>query len=215
MKTIRLPANSEFISFDKDVGRLISIAEYPDEAMLSARMLHDWRIGESLLNAVRQGRLRVRDCQTRFPLRPDAPSVDVLLSLVSVNDFREFVADLGYEIKVVEAEKKVNQTTKESPAPSNISEALILSEEAEIAEGTSTTEPPEARQDRRLFRLRELGANFVPHGEGWRVSGRRGALADLIKEEKAAGRPMSDKTDIRKDLKAAAEREREGKLLAV
>lgn len=100
MKTIRLPANCEFVSFDTDVGRLISIAEYPDNGMLDARMKHDWRIGASLLDAVREGRLRVRDYQTRFPLKPDAPSVAVLPSLVSVNDFREFVADLGYSVQV-------------------------------------------------------------------------------------------------------------------
>ncbi len=98
MKTIRLLANSEFIRFDKDIGRLLAIAEYPDESMLDERMKHDLRIGASLLDAVRQGRLRVRDCQTRFPLNPDAPSVDVLPSLVSVNDFREFVAELGYVV---------------------------------------------------------------------------------------------------------------------
>ena len=68
--------------------------------MLDARMKHDWRIGASLLDAVREGRLRVRDYQTRFPLKPDAPSVAVLPSLVSVNDLREFVADLGYSVQV-------------------------------------------------------------------------------------------------------------------
>ena len=100
MKNIQLPADTEFVRFDPDVGRLLAIAEYPDESMLPERMKHDWRIGTSLLSAVRQGHLRVRDCQTRFPLEPDAPSVDVLLSLVSVGDFREFVADLGYDVHV-------------------------------------------------------------------------------------------------------------------
>lgn len=73
------------------------------------------------------------------------------------------------------------------------------------------TERPEVRQARRLSRLRELGAGFIPYGAGWRVDGTRGALARLEREEREAGRPMSDKSDIRKDLQAAVEREREGK----
>lgn len=113
MKTIRLPAGCDFVRFDTDVGRLISIAEYPDETMLDARMKHDWRIGAALLDAVKQGRLCVRDCQTRFPLKPDAPSLDVLSSLVSVNDLREFVADLGYDVQVEhETEISVPQQQK-------------------------------------------------------------------------------------------------------
>lgn len=100
MKNIRLPADTGFVRFDPDVGRLLATAEYPDESMLLERMRHDWRVGESLLNAVRQGRLRVRDYQTRFPLTSEAPSVEILTSLVSVNDLREFVTDLGYDVQV-------------------------------------------------------------------------------------------------------------------
>ena len=105
MKTILLPNDSEFIPFDnpRGVGYWMAIAEFPDESMLNKRMQHDWRLGSCLLDAVREGRLRVRDCQTRFPLKPDAPSVAVLSSLVSVEDFREFVADLGYSVRVEHA----------------------------------------------------------------------------------------------------------------
>lgn len=99
-----------------DIGRLLAIAEYPDESMLTERMKHDWRIGASLLDAVRQGRLCVRDCRTRFPLKPDAPSVDVLPSLVSVNDFREFVAELGYAVQVGDVSE--GSTSQDVPAPS-------------------------------------------------------------------------------------------------
>lgn len=78
------------------------------------------------------------------------------------------------------------------------------------------TETAKSRQDRRLLRLRELGGDYVCRGS-WQTdrNSKRGALTALIKEEQAAGHPMSDKTDIRKDLEAAAKREREGKLLAV
>lgn len=74
----------------------------------------------------------------------------------------------------------------------------------------SQAEDARARQERRRQRLIELGASFVPHGEGWRVKGSRGALAKLEREERAAGRPMSDKSDLRRDLQAAYERARQG-----
>lgn len=68
-------------------------------------------------------------------------------------------------------------------------------------------EAAEARQDRRLLELRSMGADFVPHGKGWRVTGKRGALAALVKRE--AGQPMDTKDGVRKDLQRAVQRERE------
>ncbi len=133
MKTIVLPAGCEFISFDghQGLGWHIAEAEFPDQSLLDARMRHDWRIGGSLLNAVRQGRLRVRDCQTRFALKPDAPSVDVLPSLVSVNDFREFVAELGYAVQVGDlSEESVSQdvpaSSERSLAPATEAEPDVI-----------------------------------------------------------------------------------------
>lgn len=64
-------------------------------------------------------------------------------------------------------------------------------------------EPPRVRQWRRLVRLRELGGDMAQHGDGWRTTGRHGSLAELVREEQAAGRPMSDKTNVRGDLAAA------------
>lgn len=78
------------------------------------------------------------------------------------------------------------------------------------ARGSEKSEAVEDRQRRRSARLRELGATFKPYGEGWRTDGGRGALATLVSEEKAAGRPKNDKSDIRRDLQAAFERERQG-----
>lgn len=68
-------------------------------------------------------------------------------------------------------------------------------------------EAAEARQDRRLLELRSMGADFVPHGDGWRVTRKRGALAALVERE--AGRPMGTKDGVRKDLQRAVQRERE------
>lgn len=68
----------------------------------------------------------------------------------------------------------------------------------------ATSEPPAQRRQRRLARLRQLGGHMRRAGDGWQVTGRRGALAALVREEAAAGRPMADKTDVRADLAAAA-----------
>ena len=78
----------------------MAAAEFPDENMLHARMKHDWALGVGLIEAVRAGRLCVSDHRTRLPLRPDAPSVDVLSGLVSVSNLRKFVADLGYQLQI-------------------------------------------------------------------------------------------------------------------
>lgn len=55
-------------------------------------------------------------------------------------------------------------------------------------------EMPAERRARRLARLRELGGDFEVAGTGCRTTGDRGALARLVSEEQAAGRPMSDKS---------------------
>lgn len=69
-------------------------------------------------------------------------------------------------------------------------------------------ETVQVRQDRRLSDLRRRGANIVRHGKGWRMSGVRGALADLVLAEQADRRPRSrSHGEVKRDLQAAAERE--------
>ena len=70
-------------------------------------------------------------------------------------------------------------------------------------------ETPEQRRDRRLKRLHSLGGNMKTAGTGWHTVP-RGTLARLVAEEKAAGHPMSDRSDVRRDLIAATERMRSG-----
>ena len=70
-------------------------------------------------------------------------------------------------------------------------------------------EIPEQRQDRRLKRLRLLGGQIKRAGTGWHMHP-RGVLTKLVNEEKAAGHPMSDRSDVRRDLIAATERVRAG-----
>lgn len=69
---------------------------------------------------------------------------------------------------------------------------------------SASTEDPNERRRRRLARLRELGGDMRRSGEGaWQMTVVRGALAALVREEAAAGRPMADKSDVRADLAAA------------
>ncbi len=72
-------------------------------------------------------------------------------------------------------------------------------------------EGPKARQDRRLKRLRELGDDMREIDGSWQTTSRSGALAALEREERERGSPMSDKTDIRKELAVAAQRELDAK----
>lgn len=73
---------------------------------------------------------------------------------------------------------------------------------------TKGGEDAAGRQRRRLARLRELGGDMRRAGAVWQCSGRRGALAELVREEAAAGRPRADKSDVRRDLIAAMEAHR-------
>lgn len=80
---------------------------------------------------------------------------------------------------------------------------LDLSLPPEIDLPAAPSESPAERQARRCDRFRELGGKMVAAGKGWHNHGRRGALADLVREEQAAQRPRSDRKDVRGDLIAA------------
>jgi hypothetical protein len=64
-------------------------------------------------------------------------------------------------------------------------------------------EMPEARRSRRLARFTELLGEIRRAGDAWQLCGRRGALADLVREEAAAGRQRAKRQDVTRDLHAA------------
>ena len=66
-------------------------------------------------------------------------------------------------------------------------------------------ESPSHRRARRAVRFAELGGSMRKAGNGWQALGKRGALADLVLEEKTAGRPMADRKNVKADLIAALE----------
>ncbi|MFC5427215.1 hypothetical protein ACFPTO_00060 [Paraburkholderia denitrificans] len=85
------------------------------------------------------------------------------------------------------------------PEPSN---APAGSAESATAPG----ETPEQRQKRRLARFRKLGGDLErAGGDQWRLTGMRGALAALSREEKVAGRARHDVRDVKRELVKAAE----------
>jgi hypothetical protein len=80
---------------------------------------------------------------------------------------------------------------------------LLGALELDLPPELGVTEDVSSRQSRRFARFRALGGDMRRAGNGWQCSGRRGALAELVREEAAVGRPRSDRKDIRCDLIAA------------
>lgn len=99
--------------------------------------------------------------------------------------------------------------------PFDVAELRFAAEHVRRAAGDSAApdepfaEPIEHRQDRRLRRLRELGADRVWRRGEWKTTGTPGALKALCAEERAAQRRPFDEKRIREDLTEAAERERD------
>jgi hypothetical protein len=90
------------------------------------------------------------------------------------------------------------------PIPEVAARALVSLEERSRGAGVPNgAEDPVQRRARRAERFAQLNGRLEKHGDGWRTVGQRGALAELAREEKSAGRPMCDKSDVRVDLIAA------------
>jgi hypothetical protein len=135
---------------------------------------------------------RLSDCRrglsTAGPIHPQGPLYRGMLNSPSC---RVLLAEVAAFLRVAEYAMPEEMTPEPSAVP----------------EPGNGLEKPQERQARRLHRLRELGDDMKRVGESWQTERRSGAMATLEREEAAAGRPMSDKTDIRKDLAAAAVRE--------
>lgn len=75
---------------------------------------------------------------------------------------------------------------------------------------TAQAESAPQRQDRQLRTLNERGVDFVRDGTKWRRTGPWGPMAVLRREEEAAGMPMTDSADFRKELIKAVKRRANG-----
>lgn len=90
-----------------------------------------------------------------------------------------------------------------SASPAARPEAVTVPAEPVAADEVET---PEARQDRRLSWLRAREGDFVPHGDGWKVTGPAGLLAQLVRLER--GKQQATKEGVRQDLMKAVRREK-------
>lgn len=81
----------------------------------------------------------------------------------------------------------------------------------------SAPESKTTREDRRLARFQELGGRVVKAFNRNNVESEkvepRGILAQLAREEQEAGRPYSDNSDVGKDVRAAAARQRSARTM--
>ena len=83
---------------------------------------------------------------------------------------------------------------------------VVTAATPQLVRSRGPTEAPKDRQDRRLRELKAMGGDYVEKAGEWRATGPRGNVVKLARNEKAAGRPMSDEKDVREDLKMAATR---------
>lgn len=167
--------------------------------------------------AVEDGRLRFRDVAD-LPVGPGDPRGEYMTP-ADLNSWLEGQG-AGYRFPAPPTAEASTHAPSASASPAARPEAVAAPAAPEVPDSASAPavaqpeavpdgkpEAAEARQDRRLLELRSMGADFVPHGKGWRVTGKRGALAALVERE--AGRPMGTKDGVRKDLQRAVQRERE------
>lgn len=76
-----------------------------------------------------------------------------------------------------------------------------------VANPLRLREKPEARQQRRLQRFREMGGELRQAGKGWHCYPlHSGYLAALAAEEQRAGRPRHTRQDVKSDLIKAMNR---------
>lgn len=126
---------------------------------------------------------------------------------VKFADARPGDGELSFSPYVPQAQMKVVFEGFDNGPLVSASDDLGSSQVALNKKVPPATEKPKERQDRRLLELRQHGGDYQEVNGKWRVTGPRGLLAQLIRREKAAGRPMSDKTNLSEDLKAAASRD--------
>jgi hypothetical protein len=103
-------------------------------------------------------------------------------------------------------EKRWLEAARQRGAARALSEAATPSRLHVSTSPGRSAETPEQRGDRRLARFYALGGRIYKDGDRLLIDGRgkyRGALARLIEEEKAAGRPMWTKKNLSDEIKTA------------
>lgn len=133
------------------------------------------------------------------PLASVQPFSNVESALVTVDGFFQFARGLSRPWSLPE-EFPGRTAELVSVLPT---EPMAPSQDTAMQGRRPIIEPTADRRARRLARFRELGGDIEKSGGVWRKVGRHGALAELAREEEAAGRQMKDRNDIKEDLFAA------------
>lgn len=118
---------------------------------------------------------------------------------LTIDALTVYVAQFGVTVKIAPNEEPAEAVT-----------VVTTDEHRENAEAPpSESVPGETklqRAARRYDRFLALGGILKKAGAAWHAAGERGAIAKLEREEKAAGAPRSDKSDLRRELHAEHER---------
>lgn len=160
--------------------------------------------------AVTSGQLTLLGPDSHFPVKNSR--MRPRDAVVARGQLVSFLASHGIGVET-QGDSPLEAPASPSPAPS------LFASQAETSAATTSTENQPARpvessaerQDRRLARFQELGGVLKRVPGAWNVDtakSKRGALAELVAEEKSALRPRSDRKDISADLNAAMERRR-------
>lgn len=140
--------------------------------------------------------LRVRHIGSRLPLVGDkAKGINLGVYPADVNAWLN-ACGVPYRWR------RESPTKHHDQSPSISSTSLTSSD---VPASSDAEETPQERRQRRIARFEKLGGQLRKAGDGWHCRGKRGVLAKLIQEEATANRPMSDKSDVRRDLIAAKE----------
>lgn len=119
---------------------------------------------------------------------------------VHVNDLLQFIDAVEMPDAVL---TKLCELAQRYRGPTSVSPTPVTQADSLTSAPATVAEKPTDRRRRRLARFQELGGEMREAGSAWHTAGTKGAQAKLIREEMAAGRPMSDKTNVRADLAAA------------
>jgi hypothetical protein len=206
MREILLPTGTEWV-LAVDVPQMLALALHPrppeapdaespdmDPVVLAGILRADAEDGhrKALRRAVLAGEVEVFD-HARLPTSWGGHA------RVSIESLADYVAQFGVAVTVAPNEEPTETVT-----------VVTTDEHRENAEASLlesvTGETKLQRAARRYDRFLALGGMLKKAGTAWHAAGERGAIAKLEREEKAAGAPRSDKSDLRRELHAEHER---------
>lgn len=201
---LELPAGTKKVVFGR-LPELIARALQPvidpqNELQEIAQAVVEMEWESKLRDDVRADELKVKDA-IRLEPHPLPLGAALNAAVVLLPDLRAYLDAHHIGIRFA--------TSSDAATPAPAGGVIGLSLAAPAPSASGATETTEARRGRRWTRFQALGGLLESAGGGkFRLAGQHGALAELAREEKAAGRPMADRNDVRRDLITYADAER-------